>query len=199
MILRADLEELADHRTVAHARGSGERPQAGRARRPDRLRRRRRGPPKVLDGNQPRTVAQGTDGTIRLAASTAEIYGPNLTYETPLRNLGYWQSAEDHAAWTFTVDRPGTFTVAMEWACANESAGNPYLVRVNGLSIGGEVGGTGAGTWSNYRSIFLGEVVLPAGKHRLEFRPAGPVRNAFLDLRAVVLTPRGSTVFRGSK
>jgi putative membrane-bound dehydrogenase-like protein len=154
---------------------------------------------KVLEGNRPRTVAQGTDGTVRLAASTAEVYGPNLTYETPLGNLGYWHSAEDHAAWTFTVDRPGTFTVTMEWACANESAGNPYLVRVNGLSIGGEVGGTGAGTWSNYRSIFLGEVALPVGKHRLEFRPAGPVRNAFLDLRAVVLTPRGSTVFRGSK
>lgn len=148
--------------------------------------------PKSLEGNRPRTVAQAADRTVRLPASAAEIHGPSLTYETALGNLGYWQSARDHAAWTFTVDRPGTFTVSMDWACADESAGNGFLVRVGGTTLRGSVGGTGAGTWANYRSLFVGEVTLPAGTHRLEFRPEGQVRNALLDLRAVTLTPRSS-------
>jgi hypothetical protein len=88
------------------------------------------------------------------------------------------------------VERPGVFTVAMEWACADESAGNALEVRVGGRTLPAIVAGTGAGTWSRYRSIFVGEVSLTAGPQRLEFRPSGPVRNALLDLRAVTLTPR---------
>ncbi len=57
-------------------------------------------------GNQPETVRQTGAGPIRLDASTAAIFGPTLTYETSPGNLGYWQSADDHAAWSFQVDRP---------------------------------------------------------------------------------------------
>lgn len=146
--------------------------------------------PKVLDGNRPQTVVQGADRFVRLPASAAEVYGPTLTFEPETRNLGYWHSQRDRAAWTFRVDRPGTYTVSMEWACADESAGNPYFVRVGPASFRGTIGGTGAGTWANFRSIFLSEVVLPVGTHRLEFRADGPVRGALLDLRAVVLSPR---------
>lgn len=146
--------------------------------------------PKEVEGNRHRTVALGPDGVLRLPASAAEIYGPNLTFETPSANLGYWHSPEDHAAWTFRLDRPGTYTVSMEWACEDGSAGNPFTVRVGGTTVRGTVGGTGAGTWANYRSIFVGEMTLPAGTSRLDFRPAGPVRGALLDLRAVALTPR---------
>jgi putative membrane-bound dehydrogenase-like protein len=161
--------ELAD--LVAYLAESGERP-------------------KTLEGNAPRLIVQADDRSVRLPASAAEVYGPTLTYETSTANLGYWHSVEDHAAWTFRLKEPGTFTVSMEWACADESAGNPYLIRVGTTTARGEVGGTGAGTWANYRSIFLSEVTLPAGTHRLEFRPGGPLRGALLDLRAVVLTPR---------
>ena len=146
--------------------------------------------PKSLDGNRPERVAARDDGTVRLPALSAEVYGPTLTYETATRNLGYWHSARDRAAWTFRTDRPHTYTVSMEWACADESAGNPFLVQVDRSLIRGGVGGTGPGTWANYQSIFLGVVTLPAGDHRLEFRPDGPFQGALLDLRAVVLTPR---------
>jgi hypothetical protein len=57
------------------------------------------------------------------------------------------------------------------------------------------VGGTGAGTWSHYHSIFVNELVLPAGTHKLEFRPSRPPQGALLDLRAVVLSPRTEKVF----
>jgi hypothetical protein len=82
----------------------------------------------------------------------------------------------------------------MEWACADESAGNGFEVRVGGRATEATVGGTGAGTWARYRSIFLCEATLSAGAHRLEIRPAGPIRGALMDLRAVVLTPRSDGV-----
>jgi hypothetical protein len=82
----------------------------------------------------------------------------------------------------------------MEWACADESAGNAFFVRIGQSIIRSVVGGTGPGTWANYQSIFLGEVTLPAGVHRLDFRPEGPIQGALLDLRAVVLTPRPDKV-----
>ncbi|MFO0909170.1 MAG: neutral/alkaline non-lysosomal ceramidase N-terminal domain-containing protein [Isosphaeraceae bacterium] len=155
--------------------------------------------PKSIEGNRPELVTVGRDGIVRLRASAAEIYGPSLTYETAHENLGMWHAVDDRAAWNFRTDQPGTFTISMEWACADESAGNVFVVQVDGITLRAAVGGTGAGSWSNYRTIFVGEAKLPAGKHRLEFRPAGAVRNALLDLKAVVLTPRSTSVFRTDK
>jgi putative heme-binding domain-containing protein len=151
--------------------------------------------PKVVAGNRPATVQQADDGTIRLTAETAAIYGATLVYESEFGNLGHWESANDRASWTFKVDRPATFTVTIEWACADESAGNPYEIRVGTRVLPGTVGGTGAGTWSQYHSIFVNELVLPAGTHKLEFRPSRAPQGALLDLRAVVLSPRTEKVF----
>jgi putative membrane-bound dehydrogenase-like protein len=152
--------------------------------------------PKSFDGNHPEPVVAEADGTVRLAASTAEIHGSTLVFEKSYGNLGNWQSADDRATWTFRTTRPATYTLTMEWACADESAGNEIAVKVGAAAIRSEVGGTGAGTWSNYRSIFLGEVTLPAGSHRLEIRSAGAVRQALLDLKSVTLTPRSAGVYR---
>jgi hypothetical protein len=144
--------------------------------------------PKLVAGNHPETVAQAPDGSIRLKAEAASIFGDTLTYESEFGNLGYWQSPSDRAQWTFRVDRRSTFTLAMDYACADGSAGNAFLIRVGGTTSRGVVGGTGS--WSNYRSLFVREVTLPIGTHRLEVRPAGPIRDALIDLRAVTLTPR---------
>jgi putative membrane-bound dehydrogenase-like protein len=147
-------------------------------------------PPKTLAGNRPRPVAPRPDGSIRLAAATAEIYGPSLVFEPEFGNLGYWHGDGDRAAWTFRVDRPATFTVSMDWACDNSVAGNEYLLRIDDQTKRGTVAGTG--TWSDYRTVFLREVRLGPGDHRLELRPAGPVRGALADVRTIVLTPRGA-------
>ncbi len=152
--------------------------------------------PKTLDGNSPRTLFQGPDGIVRLPATAAEVYGPTVTFESAFANLGMWHNVADRAAWTFRVEKPSTFTVSMEWACADESAGNPLLLKVGPTTMRTAVAGTGSGTWANYRTIFLCEVTLPAGTHRLDIGPGGPLRNALMDLRAVVLTPRGEGVYR---
>jgi putative membrane-bound dehydrogenase-like protein len=144
--------------------------------------------PKELAGNRPQTVPQGADGSIRLTAATAEVYGPTLTFETEFGNLGYWHQPADRAAWTLQVDRPATFTASLEWACDDASAGNRYSIRVGDTTVRRVVGGTGS--WSSYQSIFLQEVTLKPGVHRLEMRPDGPIRGALADVRAIVLTPR---------
>lgn len=152
--------------------------------------------PREVPGNRPVLVSATTDGSVTLSASAAEIFGPNLTYETGTDNLGFWQSERDRASWTFRTEKAATYTVSMVWACAEESAGNRFLVRVGKNPLRGEVGSTGKATWANYQSIFVGETTLPAGNHRLEFLADGPPRQALLDLRAVVLTPRSEGVYR---
>jgi hypothetical protein len=150
--------------------------------------------PKRFPGNHPQTIAQAGDGTIRLDAARAAILGPTLNYVEEQASLESWQSGDDRASWEFQVDRPATFTITLEWSCAEESAGNDYELRVGPRTIKGTVGSTGS--WTRYQTIFVGEVTLAVGKERLELRPGGAPRGALLDLRALVLTPRSPAVFK---
>src|SRR5262249_35066555 len=106
------------------------------------------GRPKELNGNRPRTVVPDAGGAIHLTAATAEVYGPSLIYESEFGNLGYWHQARDRAAWSFRVDRPGTFTMSMEWACEDGSAGNRYAIHVDDAITRGVIVGTGS--WASY-------------------------------------------------
>ena len=135
-------------------------------------------------GNTPRIVTPAADGTIRLDAASAEIYGPSLAFESEFANLGFWQAPADRAAWSLRVDRPGRYAVSIEWACAAGSAGNGFTLRVGGQTLRGKVAGTGP-DWSTYRVADLGAVELPAGESRLEVRPDGEIRGALMDLKAV--------------
>jgi putative heme-binding domain-containing protein len=153
--------------------------------------------PKAIAGNRPETVRQAGDGTIRLDAAAAAVFGPTLTYESAHGNLGSWRSGDDRASWSFQVANPATFTIALEWACADESAGNAYELRVGSRTHRNTVGATG--TWSRYRSIFVGEVTLGTGTQRLEIRPTDAPRGALFDLRAVLLTPRTIKVYNAGK
>jgi putative membrane-bound dehydrogenase-like protein len=147
-------------------------------------------PPKTFSGNEPLRVVPGNDGSLRLSATKAAIHGRTLVFEPTFENLGFWHSEDDRAVWSFRTDKDAAFTVSMDYACANESSGNSFLIRVGDASLRGRVGGTGAGTWANYRALFVGELTLPAGEHRLELRSAGALHGALMDLTAVVLTPR---------
>jgi putative membrane-bound dehydrogenase-like protein len=152
--------------------------------------------PRSFPGNTPRTVAQQPDGTIRLEASNASIYGETLTFEPEHANLGYWSSPTDRAAWSLEVARAGTYTLSIEWACAEESAGNRYLIRIPGREFSSVVGPTAPGSWARYRTAFVAEVSLEAGPQTLDIRPDGPINNALFDLKAVVLTPRNDGAAR---
>jgi eukaryotic-like serine/threonine-protein kinase len=149
------------------------------------------GQPRSLPGNRPEMVVQAPDGSIRLDASTAAIFGNTLIFEQPFGNLGYWRSTNDQVFWRLQVNRPTTFAVFLDYACAANSAGNTYEIRVNGVLLRGEVERTGGtDSWSTYRMFPAGEIALPAGTHRLEVGLMGPLRGALFDLRAIVLKPK---------
>ena len=144
-------------------------------------------PPKQLAGNSPEVVRPFVDGSIRLVATMARVYGPTVILEEKYRNLGWWSSMEDHAAWSFENPAEGEYRVVLDYACAEEAAGNSVVVTVAGQTLGCVVESTG--TWDDYRGKDLGVVKLPAGQGELLVRSDGPIKGALLDLRGVRLAP----------
>ena len=148
-------------------------------------------PRKELPGNTPALVKQGADGSLLLPATKAEIYGDGpIVLESEFGNIGYWNNAADHVAWLVQVDKPGEYDVHFDYACADESAGNKFVVGVGPASVTGVVKGTG-GDWSNYRRVKLGTLRLGAGQQRVTVKAVAPLRHSLIDLRTVAMTPAG--------
>lgn len=142
--------------------------------------------PKAFKGNHPYRVIQQDDGTVRLPAAAAEVYGSTLTYDGDC--LGYWGSRDDRAVWQFTTQRADRFDVFLDYACDDSTELNQFVLTVDGKTLRGRVNGTGG--WGNYRRIAAGEVRLPAGEHRIAFRSVDEPDGYLIDLRSVVLESR---------
>jgi putative heme-binding domain-containing protein len=145
-------------------------------------------PPKQFDGNHPELPHIRDDGSIRLLATNCRIHGPTVVFEPQYRNLGYWADEEDRAVWTIRVPRSGEYQVTLDYACADEVAGNRFLIYVGDQTIGGVVEGTGG--WDSYRWKGVGSLKLSEGEHELTFRSDGPVHQFLIDLRGIILSPR---------
>ncbi|MBW3599717.1 MAG: HEAT repeat domain-containing protein, partial [Planctomycetes bacterium] len=144
-------------------------------------------PPKEFPGNNPQVVRVSINGRLDCSASSARIYGPTLVFEERYGNLGYWQSEEDRAVWTIDVPKPGRYVVRLDYSCPPEAAGDAFVVEIAGQSLTGRVESTGS--WDMYRGATLGVVELSPGLTDLQFRSAGAIRQALLDLRQIRLTP----------
>jgi putative membrane-bound dehydrogenase-like protein len=142
---------------------------------------------KTFEGNKPELVTPLGDGTIRLYPINCEIYGVDITLEKQYGNLGFWTSEEDHAVWSIEIPKDGKYTVRLSWACADDSAGNNFVVQAGPARVTGSVPGTG--TWDNYKTANFGEVTLPAGRHTVTLRSAGRIKGALLDLKELRLAP----------
>jgi putative membrane-bound dehydrogenase-like protein len=143
--------------------------------------------PKVFEGNRPAVVRPGPDGSLRLTAGSAEIYGPTLVLEKQSGNLGYWSSEDDRACWTLEVKSAGRYAVWLDWACAAVAAGNDFVLEAGDSTLRGTVASTG--NWDSYKQAHIGTVQLGAGQQRVILRPAGKVRGALIDLKAIRLVP----------
>lgn len=160
----ASVQDVAD--VIAYLRGSGP-------------------PAKTFPGNKPEVAKPDDGGALRLLATTARIYGPSLVFEEKYRNLGYWSSPQDFAAWTLDVPQAGRYQVSLDYACENGAAGDRFVIQVGGQSLAGQVEGTGS--WDNYRTKMIGTIDLPAGPVELLLRSDGPVKSAMIDLRGIRL------------
>lgn len=143
-------------------------------------------PPKTFDGNTPQLVESDGLGIVYLNASKAAIYGKTLVLEPKYKNLGFWQSADDLARWTFEIHEAGTYKLVLDYACEPD-LGNACQLEVDDKVLSGQVKSTGS--WDRYRDWQLGQLALPAGKHTLVFRAAGPIKGALLDLRTIRVAP----------
>ncbi|HLW64067.1 MAG TPA: carbohydrate-binding protein, partial [Gemmataceae bacterium] len=144
---------------------------------------------KTFDGNNPFVIKPEPGGSLKLGATQAEIYGPNLIFEKQYMNLGYWSHQDDFAAWTVDVPAAGRYSVTLDYACENSNAGNTFVLETDSGQLLGKVAGTG--TWDNYKSVNIGEMTLAAGQQRVTFRPTAPVKGALIDLRMIRLVKVG--------
>ena len=70
----------------------------------------------------------------------------------------------DHVVWKVRLDKAAEFDVYLDYACANDSAGNRFAIDGVEPAIRGKVAGTGG--WDRYTLVKLGTVKLPAGPER---------------------------------
>jgi putative membrane-bound dehydrogenase-like protein len=141
---------------------------------------------KEFPGNQPEVVKPDNSGVLKLSAKNAEIYGTSLVFEPQFANLGWWTKEDDHAVWTIDVPKAGKYVVQLDYACADNAAGDTFVLTLGEQSLVGKVVGTGK--WEEYRQEKIGELSIPAGQRRVVFRSEGPIRAALIDLRAIRLT-----------
>jgi putative membrane-bound dehydrogenase-like protein len=148
------------------------------------------GPPrKVVQGNQPAMVKPAADGTLHLLASNCEIFGSEIKIYDKHQCLGWWNSPEDRAVWTFEVPKAGQYAVVLDYSCDDKSAGQRYVIEAAGDRFAGKVSSTGS--WDVYRQERVGEIRVVQGLHRMVVRSDGPLRKGtyLIDLKAVRLKP----------
>ncbi|MBX9792637.1 MAG: HEAT repeat domain-containing protein [Pirellulales bacterium] len=148
-------------------------------------------PSKQFAGNEPRVVRPGDDGALVLPATAAAIYGGDIAFEPAFGNIGMWHAEADLAVWSFDLADDRQFDVLLDYACHDDSAGNPFQLEAQGTCIEGKIAGTGG--WEHYTQVRLGSLALRKGAGRLTFKAGGPVRGALVDLRQLTLVPAGQS------
>jgi putative membrane-bound dehydrogenase-like protein len=147
--------------------------------------------PKQIEGNRPRVLAPNDNNIACLPASAAAIYGNDITFEIPFQNIGYWHGQQDHVVWQFAPQQEQDWDVYLDWACADDSAGNAFVLQTATMSLQGVVATTGG--YDKYQQIKIGSIHLKAGTQRIVLLPAGPLtRPNLMDCRALYLVPSGS-------
>ena len=148
--------------------------------------------PKSFPGNNPKIVTAENDGSIKLRAIHAEIYGKEIVFEnTAFQNIGYWHGDHDHALWQIDAIEPGKYDVWIDYACHNSVAGNELIVEAGGENVTFQVDGTGQ--WSEYRKTRIGTIEISPSNTTVVVRPNGPLKTASLiDLRTLLLVPTGN-------
>ena len=137
------------------------------------------------DGNP---VGQRKDGSIVLPASRAVVHGGSLAFEEGNRNLGFWTNVKDWCEFEFTVDRPGTFTVLIDQACAQGQAGSTAALALGNQRLVATVRDTGG--WNRFETVEAGRLKISTpGTHRLSLKPIKLMKGVLMDLRTVRLKP----------
>ncbi len=79
-------------------------------------------------------IRQASDGSFKLLARDADLAG-GVQVEGDPPNLGYWISDEGAASWTLEIDRPGNFTVTLDYALDPGSPGSECRAALGDQSL----------------------------------------------------------------
>lgn len=188
-ILRADLEELKSTGKSLMPEGFEKNASVDDVSHLWAWIRTQRSPSKEIPGNQPVMVEVPVEGNGVLKASAAEIYGGDITFETPFQNIGYWHGRDDSVRWQIHSLKSREVMVWAEWSCDTSAAGNTFLVEGARQKIQGKVIGTGG--WDRYQLQRLGKWIIPEGNSEIILRPGAELRGALADLRALHLVVLG--------
>lgn len=148
------------------------------------------GPAKTFAANEPRLVDPDDSGRLQLLATNASIFGNQIVFEAPFRNIGYWHDETDHVTWSVRTPAEARFDVWMVYACDPGSAGSAFRLEGAQEPLRGEIPGTTG--WSDYQKVLVGSVTLAAGEQQLTMRPDGRLKGpALCDLHGLELAPAG--------
>ena len=146
-------------------------------------------PPKTLPGNTPTIVEIPAAGNVALQATQAEIYGGDITFETPFQNIGYWHNVDDHVRWRIHSVAARNVQIWAEWSCDENAAGNSFSLEGTEPALKGTVGTTGG--WDRYQLVRLGNVLIREGESDVIVRPGQNLNAALADLRAIHIVAIG--------
>jgi arylsulfatase A-like enzyme len=133
---------------------------------------------------------QAADGTITLAAKTADIHGVMVRYEPlPHKNtIGFWVREDDWVSWDFQMNSPGEFQMEIVQGCGQGSGGSEVDFTVADQTVGIKVQDTGG--FQKFVTRRIGTIRLAkAGRYTLAVKPRTRPGPAVMDLRQVRLVP----------
>ncbi|MBN8624043.1 MAG: sulfatase-like hydrolase/transferase [Planctomycetes bacterium] len=133
---------------------------------------------------------QAEDGTITIAARTADVHGVQLRYEPlPHKNtVGFWTNPDDYTTLEFTVDKPGRYEVEIWQGCGKGQGGSEAKVVIGEQTLPFTVEDTGH--FQNFVPRVIGTVQIDEpGLKTLELRAVKKAKAAVMDCRQIVLKP----------
>ena len=134
---------------------------------------------------------QAAGGVVSMPAKWARVHGEQLRYEPlPHKNtLGFWVNKDDRAAFDFTVEKAGTYTVEVLQGCGKGSGGAEVALKSAGQSLTFTVKDTGG--FQAFEAREVGEFRFDEpGRFRLQVIPNTKPGVAVMDLRQIVLKPK---------
>ncbi len=141
--------------------------------------------PKDVAGNEPSVVGPEDDGSYRLLASKAEIYGDTITYSSDARAITRWTGKGDRLAWTLDAERAGRYSIELVWASDNPNGVNRFALESPQTRWTSPIPGTGG--LDRYRKAYFGYLQLEQGRQRVTLKPLGKVDGPLMNLREVRL------------
>jgi arylsulfatase A len=133
---------------------------------------------------------QAPDGTIMLAAKTADIHGVMVRYEPlPHKNtIGFWVREDDWVSWDFQLKSPGEFQMEIVQGCGQGSGGSEVDFTVADQTVRIKVQETGG--FQKFVTRRIGTIRLArVGRFTLAVKPRTRAGPAVMDLRQVRLVP----------